>query len=604
MSSKVSDHIIKQSDDKANPDPGLLRLKRLVEQVIELHRSHPGKAMKLAREAFPLANRLGDKRGKFELLLCFARMEARKGRLEIAETNLSEALAQLPGRRADKDSLCRIYLAMGAVYYLQQKHQLALEYYSQALACNVDKYKVDLYLNIANLYFTNSNFHKSLQYQRRALRLAQAQGNSEKQIFCLSNIGAIYVKTDQDLRALNSFQEALAIINTLDGYDYTRCNCALNLGAVHGRLAQWEEAERQYKEAIRVARQNQFHQELAKAYQYLGELKASTDDASSFLYYLYRSRKLAKDNNFEAILIDVLRHLQQHFEKQQDFKQAYAYLKEMAEVQASIEHNKQQKALSQLLDSKDKEISILERQRDQIEEQRLKLERNNRELEKSNRELEQYAYVVAHDLKEPLRNISSFTSLIERRYAGQLDETAREYMSFVVRNAGRMNTLLTELLRYTTLRRLPEDKVRETAAEEVVQQVVRDLQGKIKESGAVLFLGDLPSMSVSFDHLYQLFFSLIDNALQFNKSEKPEVHISARRDGDKVEFSVRDNGIGIAKAYQGKIFQLFQRLDRDRYSGTGIGLALCHKIVQLYDGEIWLDSEAGNGSTFYFTLKD
>jgi len=604
VSGKVNEHIIRQIADKSSLDEGLLRLKAWVEQVNSLHRSHPGKALKLARKALPLAQELGDKRSKFELLLCLARMEARKGRLEIAETNLSEALAQLPGRRADKDSLCRIYLAMGAVYYLQQKHQLALEYYSQALACNVDKYKVDLYLNIANLYFTNGNFHKSLQYQRKALRLATAEANTEKQIFCLSNIGAIYVKTDQDNRALQSFQDALAMINTLDGYDYTRCNCELNLGAVHGRLRQWEEAERHYKEAIRVARQNQFHQELAKAYQYLGELKASTDDATSFLYYLYRSRKLAKDNHFEAILIDVLRQLQQHFEKRQDFRQAYAYLKEMAEVQASIEENKQRKELSQLLDSKDKEISILERQRDQIEEQRLKLERNNRELEKSNRELEQYAFVVAHDLKEPLRNISSFTSLIERRYANQLDETAREYMSFVVRNAGRMNTLLTELLRYTTLRRVPEDRVRETAAEEVVQQVVRDLQGKIKESAAVLFMGDLPSVSVSFDHLYQLFFSLIDNALQFNKSEKPEVHIHATRSGDKVEFSVRDNGIGIAKAYQGKIFQLFQRLDRDRYSGTGIGLALCHKIVQLYDGEIWLDSEAGRGSTFYFTLKD
>jgi signal transduction histidine kinase len=604
VSGKVSDHIIRQVPEKSNLDERVLRLKVWVEQVVSLHRSHPGKALKLARKALPVAHELGDKRSKFELMLCLARMEARKGRLEIAETNLAEALAQLPGRRADKDSLCRIYLAMGAVYYLQQKHQLALEYYSQALACNVDKYKVDLYLNIANLYFTNGNFHKSLQYQRRALRLATAEANTEKQIFCLSNIGAIYVKTDQDLRALQSFQDALAMINTLDGYDYTRCNCELNLGAVHGRLSQWDEAERHYKEAIRVARQNQFHQELAKAYQYLGELKASTDDSSSFLYYLYRSRKLAKDNHFEAILIDVLRQLQRHFEKRQDFKQAYAYLKEMAEVQASIEENKQRKELSQLLDSKDKEISILERQRDQIEEQRLKLERNNRELEKSNRELEQYAFVVAHDLKEPLRNISSFTSLIERRYANQLDETAREYMSFVVRNAGRMNTLLTELLRYTTLRRVPEDRVRETAAEEVVQQVVRDLQGKIKESGAVLFLGDLPSVSVSFDHLYQLFFSLIDNALQFNKSEKPEVHIHASRNGDKVEFSVRDNGIGIAKAYQGKIFQLFQRLDRDRYSGTGIGLALCHKIVQLYDGEIWLDSEAGQGSTFYFTLKD
>ncbi len=560
--------------------------------------------MRFMRQGMHLADELGDKKSRFELLLRMGRMEARKGQLYQAEQTLKSALGQLPGRRADKDSLCRIYLALGAVYYLQQKNQLALEFYSQALACNEDKYKMNLYLNIANLYFTNANYPKSLHYQRKALRLAKDQKDVEHQVFCLSNIGAIYVKKEQIERALLSFEDALSMINMHNGSDYMRCSCELNLGDVRGKLMNWQEAEQHYKSAIRIADNNQFHQELAKAYLYLGELKLQLNDERSFLYYLYRSRKLARQKNFESLLIDVLRLLQHFFEERSDFKQAYGYLKEMAEVQASIEHNKQQQELSQLLDAKDKEISILERQRDQIEEQRHKLERYNRELEQSNRDLEQYAYVVAHDLKEPLRNISSFTSLIQQRYTSELDDTAQEYMNFVIRNSARMNALLTELLRYTTLRRPAKSRELETSVENVVQQVVRDLEERMNNKGVIFSMGELPELKISYDHLYQLFFSLVDNALQFNASEKPEIHVQCEPQGDHYEFSIRDNGIGIAPEYQEKIFKLFQRLDKERYHGTGIGLTLCRKIVQLYDGEIWLESEPGKGSVFYFTLRD
>ena len=604
MSQNNVHHIIK--DDKRPVELGSrgTRLAKLVADVERLHRSQPVKALKYSKEALHLADQLGDKRSKFELLLCLGRIEARKGRLETAEERLREALGNLPGRRSDKDSLCKTYLAIGAVYYLQQKNQLALECYSQALACNVEKYKVNLYLNIANLYFTNANFGKSLQYQRRALRLARVQNDLEHQIFCLSNIGAIFVKSEKLERALQSFEEALRMINMHQGNDYMRCSCELNLGEVHFRLDHIQKAEAHYKEAIRLAKLNQFDQELAKAYQYVAVLKSKEEDHKSFLHYLYRSRKLAQQNNFESIQIDVLRLLQHYFEDNKDFKKAYAFLKEMDDVQANIEQKKQQKELSQLLNAKDKEISILEKQRDQIEEQRHRLERNNRELEQNNRDLEQYAFVVAHDLKEPLRNISSFTSLIEQRYTSQLDDTAREYMQFVVQNSGRMNTLLTELLRYTTLRRQTKNSPGEIQVEQIIQQVVSDLGLRIKEKNAVIYLGEMPSVMLPFDHVYQLFFNLIDNALQFNHSEAPEIHIAAELKDSTWQFSVRDNGIGIEKSYQEKIFKLFQRLDREHYSGTGIGLALCRKIVHLYEGEIWLTSEPGQGSTFFFTLKD
>jgi signal transduction histidine kinase len=611
LSTAAHIHLISKNPSAHEGDRDYNRLQSLVARVTAIHRTDPAKAMKPLREGLELAARLEDKVSRFELMLCFGRIEARKGQLNRADSLLREALSLLPGRKAKKESLCQVYLALGAVAYLQHKNQLALEYYSQALSYNVNKYKKNLFLNIANLYFTNANYRKSMQYQRKALKLALQENDIEHQIFCSSNIGAILVKLDQLAKARTAFEDVLRMINVYQGSDYQRCRCLINLGDVHGRLGNRAGAEDFYRQAIRIARTNQFEQELAMSYQYLGALHSEDKDDRTLLYFLYRSRQLARKKGFENILTEVLRLLQSHFEKKGDFKKAYQYLGELADAQCQFKNSKQQKELGQLLESKDKEISILERQRNQIEHQKQKLERynrdleqSNRDLEQSNRDLEQYAFVVAHDLKEPLRNISSFTSLIQQRYGGQLDETAQEYMGFVVRNAGRMNSLLTELLRYTTLKRHHSRAPEEVNTELVVRQVIHDLDERVQATGAVFYLSDLPSAGVVHEHLYQLFFSLIDNALQFKANKRPEVHIQGFRKEQYLEFRVQDNGIGIEAPYREKIFKLFQRLDKERYNGTGIGLALCKKIVQLYDGEISLESEPGVGSTFSFTLRD
>lgn len=223
------------------------------------------------------------------------------------------------------------------------------------------------------------------------------------------------------------------------------------------------------------------------------------------------------------------------------------------------------------------------------------------ELARSNAELEQFAYVASHDLKEPLRMVSSFVQLLERRYRDKLDEQAREFIGFAVEGTARMHTLIHDLLEYSSVR-TKGVPFRRTSAEAVLSATLKNLQAAIFESGAEITHGELPEILVDPTQATQLFQNVIGNAIKYRR-ERPRVHVDARREGDQWVFSVKDNGIGIPAEYFERIFVIFQRLHgRDEYSGTGIGLAVCKRIVERHGGRMWVESTPGKGSTFFFTL--
>ncbi|MEJ5199804.1 MAG: ATP-binding protein, partial [Anaerolineae bacterium] len=230
------------------------------------------------------------------------------------------------------------------------------------------------------------------------------------------------------------------------------------------------------------------------------------------------------------------------------------------------------------------------------------------ELERSNADLEQFAYIVSHDLQEPLRMVSGFLGLLAERYQGQLDADADEFIAFAVDGARRMQNLINALLEYsrvTTRGRPPHP----TDANAALADALWNLQVTIQEANATVTHDPLPTVLADSTQLMQLFQNLIGNAIKFRGTEPPAVHISARPAADSGptvkmwEFSVRDNGIGIDPKYHDRIFGVFQRLHtQQQYPGTGIGLAVCKKIVERHGGRIWVESEPGKGSTFYFTL--
>jgi light-regulated signal transduction histidine kinase (bacteriophytochrome) len=246
-------------------------------------------------------------------------------------------------------------------------------------------------------------------------------------------------------------------------------------------------------------------------------------------------------------------------------------------------------------------VKLTREHRDLIQA-RQALEESVMELARSNSDLQQFAYVASHDLQEPLRMVASYTQLLAKRYKGKLDADADEFIAYAVDGANRMQRLIQDLLAYSRVD--TQGQVFEpVSVEALVGYALDNVRAAVEESRAVVTHDPLPTVMADERQLLQLLQNLLSNALKFRGEQPPRVHVSAERRGSEWLFSVRDNGIGIDPQYAERIFAVFQRLHTiAEYPGTGIGLAICKKIVERHGGRIWVESQPGTGSTFYFTL--
>ncbi|HEY3436500.1 MAG TPA: ATP-binding protein [Actinotalea sp.] len=241
--------------------------------------------------------------------------------------------------------------------------------------------------------------------------------------------------------------------------------------------------------------------------------------------------------------------------------------------------------------------------RAELERSHERLREQAEDLSRSNRDLEQFAYVASHDLQEPLRKVASFTQLLARRYEGQLDERADQYIAFAVDGAKRMQRLINDLLGFSRVGRIGGE-LADVDLNDSLAQATDDLQQVIEDTGATVTAVGLPHVDGEAPLLAQLMVNLVGNALKFRHPDRaPEIRVEARRAGDYWELACRDNGIGIDPQYADRVFVIFQRLHaKEVYEGTGIGLALCKKIVEFHGGQIWIDGGPGEGTVVRWTL--
>jgi len=226
----------------------------------------------------------------------------------------------------------------------------------------------------------------------------------------------------------------------------------------------------------------------------------------------------------------------------------------------------------------------------------------NKRLKLSNAELEQFAYIVSHDLQEPLRMISSFTKLLERDYKSKLDDNADDYINFIIDGVLRMQQLINDLLEYSRVKSVMAEH-EHVDLEKILGTSLKNLQLALEENNAQITYDPLPEADVNPSMIGQVFQNLISNAIKYRSEEDPEIHISCMEKDQELILSVKDNGIGISPKNLGRIFTIFQRLHtRDEYEGTGIGLAITKKIIDQHGGRIWVESKLDKGSTFYFTF--
>jgi PAS domain S-box-containing protein len=228
--------------------------------------------------------------------------------------------------------------------------------------------------------------------------------------------------------------------------------------------------------------------------------------------------------------------------------------------------------------------------------------RAEEQLKEAHSDLRQFSYVASHDLQEPLRSIASFTQLLAKRYRGRLDADADDFIDFIVEGASRMQTLIDDLLAYSRVGTHGKSFAR-VDCEEILSRALANLRAAVAESGAVVTHDPLPAVGGDGSQLVQLFQNLLSNAVKFRKNDVPRIHVSVKMDGSEWTFGVEDNGIGIDPRHADRVFTVFQRLHtRREYPGTGIGLAVCKRIVERHGGRIWVESLPGEGSTFRFTI--
>lgn len=224
-------------------------------------------------------------------------------------------------------------------------------------------------------------------------------------------------------------------------------------------------------------------------------------------------------------------------------------------------------------------------------------------LKRSNRELEQFAYIASHDLRAPLRSLTGFSQLLQRRHADKLDGEAAEFLGYITQSAKQMQSLIDDLLAFSRVSRA-EQVLKPVDCEQVLLKVERQLKALIDSRGAQITHETLPAVLGIEHEIMQLFQNLISNGLKFQPDPDPRVHVGVRAEGPGWHFTVTDYGIGIPQEYQDKIFLIFQRLHTtEEYEGTGVGLAICKKIIEHHGGRIWVDSEPGKGSTFHFIFR-
>jgi len=243
------------------------------------------------------------------------------------------------------------------------------------------------------------------------------------------------------------------------------------------------------------------------------------------------------------------------------------------------------------------DISQRKRAQEQLAEQA-------KELARSNAELEQFAYVASHDLQEPLRMVASYCQLLAKRYRGKLDADADEFIGFAVEGANRMQRLINDLLTYSRAGAKDSSHFSSVSTQELLDQVLDNLRLAIEEAHAEINIGPMPTVFADARQIVQLFQNLMSNAIKFHSDDPLKIDISAEDKGENWLFTIKDNGIGIPTEFYEKIFVIFKHLhSREKYPGTGIGLAICKKIVERHNGRIWIESEPGKGAKFRFTLQ-
>jgi len=510
---------------------------------------------------------------------------------------------------------------LGTIFFYQNQFERAREHYEKAkVICDQLEEERFSYSCLAALGSVNERlgeYKKSLEYNNKSLELAIKLNYKTGIAYSKGNIAVNYLSVNDFAIAEKYCKEAISIKLDLED-SYGAIGSKIDLSKVYINWNKPREAIIVLEQALELAKMVESKSRQSDIYKTLSIVYEQLDDDSRALDFTKKYVAL-KDSLLNEKTLEEMGTSQQRYKLEKN-EHDIAMLKKENELLEQKEMNQSlQKYVFGLvtiaflmfiwwykskLNYQNNVNLILEEKNELLNSMNDEIEIKNKQLEHSNEDLRQFAYVASHDLKEPLRMINSYTNLLQRRYMASFDEPGKEFMHYIIDAVGRMENLLDDLLDFSRAGSQPTP-TNYASTQDVMVMVEANLRHRLELLNAKLIVksDNLPSIKAHRTQMIQLLQNLVSNGMKFKGEKDPIVEVDCMQKDNKFIFSVRDNGIGISEENLEKVFEMFRRLHtREEYEGTGIGLATCKRIVTTWGGDIWVESEEGNGCTFFFSV--
>lgn len=564
-----------------------------------------------------------------------------KGEKDLAVQSFEEA-EDIFLELGDLEWLGQVYNNWGVVHVTENSLETATRLYIKALAVNEnsgnERGLMATHSNLGRLYYKQRLYEQSKEHAEEGVRLAKKLQSATWLPLSLNLKGDIYHKSAQNTEALLAYEEALAIARD-NGDDYNLIFTLNRLARLYLDNDQPRQALDYIQQSLNRAMVAGKRKDLEEIYLILGECRARIGEFQEAKPYIDTAYSLAQVDRDYKYLLQAYRQYGDLYYDLGNYKLSLSFQKRFQALQDSINSLENEELLSRLereFNRKEQELEIFElkekatqqylflvilsgligmilmiavgfytyyrRIRRFNEQLETKVQERTEALKQSNIQLERFAYIASHDLKTPLRTISSFLSLIKRRIQPYKDSELEDLLSFASNGAKQMNNLIEDVLEFSKVS-TAEMKKEVVDLNQTIRSVLYNIDDFLKEKKGYVETHALPAVMGNGGYLHQLFQNLIVNGLKYNENEHPKVTISCQDQGEDYRFCIEDNGIGIDLSYQDTVFEMFKRLHTAaEYEGTGIGLALCKKIAEQHGGKIWLEHSSPAGTMFCLTL--
>jgi len=569
-------------------------------KMVELHKEaenmredNPSKAMAIAKNALEIANNIKNREYQYHCNYILGYGKLLEGDLDHAHQFLSLSLDIAQQYFAhDKEKLSITNNILGVVYYNQNNIELALDHFMKASQFKVEKDRIKIYNNLGNIHAIRKKHRKALEYYNLALSEAKNEKDHFTTATLLLNTSKSLAHYKNFKQAKKNTQDALILTNEYMASDarfaLLRIYILLNLADLHINEENFDKATAVVNEAMSEADKMSAHECYGRSLYHKTCIQLKKGSEELALPLLHQTLEYANQHQLQREKKDMLEQVIAFYEQLQQYDKAYPFLKEFHILTKEEAVSLKEQNFKRIISGSEKEIASLKNK--------------NKDAEDHNLLLEQFAHIISHDLKEPIRNIVSFSSLLNKRYYQLLDNDGREFLKYLIKGVTMMDQNLNRLLDFTTLKMIKNEEIQKISFSQITEELL-DYHKEAIEPFEVSINCPDGYFNMVYSHAYALLDEIVANAIRFRKrGMNCYIEINSEIEEMNHHISIKDYGIGIEPEFRKQIFRIFNRLNKKEYDGSGVGLAICERIIQLYRGKIWIESDPDIYTTIHILI--